>query len=131
MDTCFSGTAKYRAERQSEIHQTVDLEQIEKRGSQNTIRNFPFAIKSLLKNLTYVLIILAGCASGGAVSGATSFLSKFIQNEFHITAGNAAIYAGKVVCLCLSNVIIGLPIQSRDLTTTTLHRRQKFTRRYI
>ncbi|XP_076801290.1 solute carrier organic anion transporter family member 4C1-like isoform X2 [Clavelina lepadiformis] len=91
------GTAKYRAERQSEIHQTVDLEQIEKRGSQNTIRNFPFAIKSLLKNLTYVLIILAGCASGGAVSGATSFLSKFIQNEFHITAGNAAIYAGAVL----------------------------------
>lgn len=48
------------------------------------------------------MIIIAGCLSGGSVAGATSFMAKFVENEFHFTAGSAAIITG------YSNLIISI-----------------------
>jgi len=91
----FTGTAKHRAERQSEAHGSGDLESIRRLASKASLENFPKTILILMKNPVYVLLVIAGCLSGGTVAGATSFLAKFVENEFHLTAGNAAVLAGK------------------------------------
>ena len=90
----FLGTAKHRAERETEAHGAGDLESIRKLASNASLENFPRTVLILLKNPVYVLMVIAGCLSGGTVAGATSFLAKFVQNEFHLTAGNAAVLAG-------------------------------------
>ena len=90
-----SGTAKHRAERKSEEHQSgIRPESVQALAAHTSFENLPKALSVLLKNPVYVLLVIAGCLSGGTVSGATSFLSKFVQNEFHLTAGKAAVVAG-------------------------------------
>ncbi|KAL3892413.1 hypothetical protein ACJMK2_004623 [Sinanodonta woodiana] len=62
-----------------------------------SIRDLPSSLYRLLRNPTYVCITLAGAAEGIITSGTATFLPKFIQNQYSLSSGYAAILTGIVV----------------------------------
>uniref|UniRef100_H2Z040 Kazal-like domain-containing protein n=1 Tax=Ciona savignyi TaxID=51511 RepID=H2Z040_CIOSA len=86
------GTGQIRAERKSEVH-TNSKEEAENSELENSLKNFPTAVMRLFKNPAFCFLTLAGCSTGLTVSGGSSFMAKFIQNEFHTSAGTSAMLA--------------------------------------
>ncbi|XP_052764566.1 solute carrier organic anion transporter family member 4C1-like isoform X2 [Mya arenaria] len=58
------------------------------------LRHMPSNILKLLKNPTFLFITLAGSTEGMITSGFATFMPKFIQNQFGVTAGWAAMLTG-------------------------------------
>uniref|UniRef100_H2Z037 Solute carrier organic anion transporter family member n=1 Tax=Ciona savignyi TaxID=51511 RepID=H2Z037_CIOSA len=90
------GTGQIRAERKSEVH-TNSKEEAENSELENSLKNFPTAVMRLFKNPAFCFLTLAGCSTGLTVSGGSSFMAKFIQNEFHTSAGTSAMLAGAIL----------------------------------
>ena len=55
------------------------------------------ATKTLLKNKTFVFICLAGATESFASAGFSTFISKFIETQFHFTSSNSALYTGIII----------------------------------
>jgi len=91
-----SGTARYRALRESEVPVDGGEEIAGQENFGKSYKDFPIALLTLFKNPTYVLGSLASCTEAMVVSGFTTFLPKIIENQFQQTAGTAAIVAGKI-----------------------------------
>uniref|UniRef100_H2Z038 Solute carrier organic anion transporter family member n=1 Tax=Ciona savignyi TaxID=51511 RepID=H2Z038_CIOSA len=91
-----NGTGQIRAERKSEVH-TNSKEEAENSELENSLKNFPTAVMRLFKNPAFCFLTLAGCSTGLTVSGGSSFMAKFIQNEFHTSAGTSAMLAGAIL----------------------------------
>nr|XP_026695031.1 solute carrier organic anion transporter family member 4C1-like [Ciona intestinalis] len=90
------GTAKNRAERKSEVHSSTN-DNHEPEELENSLKNFPTTVWKLLKNPVFCMLTVAGCSTGLTVSGSSSFMAKFIQNEFHKSAGTSAMLAGAIL----------------------------------
>ena len=54
------------------------------------------AIVILVTNPTYICVSLAGASEGFLMTGLATFLPKMIQNQFNLTASEAAMYVGAV-----------------------------------
>ena len=54
------------------------------------------AIFILLTNPTFIFVSLAGASEGFLMQGLATFLPKMIQNQFNLTASEAAMYVGGV-----------------------------------
>ena len=52
------------------------------------------AIVALMKNGPYMCISLAIAAEALAIGGFSTFIPKFIETQFNITASRAALYTG-------------------------------------
>ena len=61
------------------------------------IKEFPRAVWDLLQNPPFLFTMLAGASEGILTSGFATFVPKFIQNHFSVTAATAALYTGKYV----------------------------------
>nr|XP_039272294.1 solute carrier organic anion transporter family member 4C1-like [Styela clava] len=92
----FPGSAKTRAERDSEVHVNAGAEITEKEGFGKSIKDMPVAIMTLLKNPTYILTVSAGASEAFIISGFTAFLPKVIENQYNTTPSAAALYAGAI-----------------------------------
>jgi len=92
----FVGAAKYRAMRESEVHDDGSEEVTGREGFGKSIKDFPIALWTLLKNPVYAFTCLAGCSETMVVAGFTTFLPKIIENQYQQSASVSAIMAGKL-----------------------------------
>ncbi|KAK0087850.1 hypothetical protein PV325_013940 [Microctonus aethiopoides] len=60
------------------------------------IRQLPRAFTELLSNPAFFLLNLAGASEGLLIAGFASFLPKFIENQFSVSASSAAVLMGLV-----------------------------------
>ena len=88
----FKKTAKLRASKR-ELQDTVE----EDPQLHSDWKSLWPATKSLLMNKTFMFITLSTTAESLATGGFSTFLPKFIENQFHVTSSNASLYAGLVV----------------------------------
>lgn len=58
------------------------------------IRMFPKVTWSLVQNPPFLFTMLAGASEGILTSGFATFVPKFIQNQFSVSSGTAALYTG-------------------------------------
>ena len=67
------------------------------------IRDLPVAMWLLVKNPVNMLVTLGAVTEGLLTSGFATFMPKFLQNQYGLTAGAAAMLGGKSVVyfLCI------------------------------
>ncbi|XP_076801719.1 solute carrier organic anion transporter family member 4C1-like [Clavelina lepadiformis] len=118
----FPSTARYRAMRQSEVHNDGADKIASQENFANSFKDFPAALLMLFKNPTYLFTCLAGCTEAMLISGFTTFLPKIIENEFQQTAGTAAIVAGVISIPggVVGHVAAGIIIKRFNLKTASI-----------
>lgn len=62
----------------------------------HSLRDLPIAIKLILKNPVFVLVSLGTALNYFLISGLSTFLPKFFQNEFNLTPSYAAMLVGMI-----------------------------------
>lgn len=85
------GTPQIRAEKQR-FSDTVEDDNMP-----HTLKQLLPSLKSLLTNKPFVFLSLASAFEGFAVGGFSTFLPKFVEAQFRISAGLASTYTGLVV----------------------------------
>ncbi|KAL3892415.1 hypothetical protein ACJMK2_004625 [Sinanodonta woodiana] len=88
-----------RRVRETRLNQTYkDDGELQKvfENKQVSIRSLPTTLLRLLRNPTYVCIIISGACEGMVISGMATFLPKFLQNQFDLNAGSAALLTGAI-----------------------------------
>lgn len=80
-------------EKKKELEDTVE----ESKDLNHDVKSMWPATKALFKNAPFLLICLASAAESLAVGGFSTFIPKFIETQFHVTASNAGFYTGLIV----------------------------------
>ena len=65
-----------------------------KQRTLSDLRHLPSALFQLMKVPPFMLITFAGATEGLITSGFATFMPKFIQNQFGVTAGWASMLTG-------------------------------------
>ena len=60
------------------------------------LKSLPKVIFALLKNPPFLFTTLAGTCDFFLGNGFAPFTAKFIQNHFHVSSSQAALYSGKI-----------------------------------
>ena len=90
----FAAAENIRKTRQSEMHKGKETKLSSVSADRLPIRQFPKVILALLRNPPFLFTVLAGASEGILTSGFATFVPKFIQNHFGVTAARAALYTG-------------------------------------
>ena len=69
----------------------------QEKGSRNVLVDIPFSILRLLKNPTYIFISIGEAFDALSITGLSTFLPKFVEQQYGYTAGNAALLFGIIV----------------------------------
>jgi len=69
----------------------------EDKNLQHDLKSAWPATKALFKNTTFIFICLGGASETLAISGFSTFISKFIETQFHFTSSNASLYTGIII----------------------------------
>ncbi|KAH9487884.1 Solute carrier organic anion transporter member 4A1 [Bulinus truncatus] len=88
------GSKKYAAERGKEAQAMKNEDQT---GKSLGIKDCLLSIKLLLTNIPFMFINLAAAADGVLVAGFSTFMPKFIEYQFSVSAATAALYVGLAV----------------------------------
>jgi len=104
----FPNAEKVRAQK-SELEDTIE----EDKKLNHDFKSVWPAVKGLLKNVPFVCICLASASESLAVGGFSTFLSKFVETQFHFTAGRSSLYSGIIVIP--GNFFFYVPIVLKDL----------------
>ena len=59
------------------------------------MQDLPAAIWGCLTNPTFLCISLAGATDGAVMAGMSTFMPKFIQNQFGLPASQSGLYTGQ------------------------------------
>ncbi|XP_039271821.2 solute carrier organic anion transporter family member 4C1-like [Styela clava] len=115
----FPGSALIRSQKESEVHRNASAEITEKEEFGKSIKDMPIAIVAMLKNSAFLFTTLAGCSEGFLIAAFTAFLPKFIESQFNLSAGEAALYAGIIAIPggVFGNIISALLVQKLKLKT--------------
>ena len=84
-----------RETRISEAHVSGDEKKLSQFGNPMKVKEFPSSVLRLLKNPAYVCVALASATGGLVTLSMATFLPKYMQNVFGLTAGRAAMLAGE------------------------------------
>ncbi|KAJ8307854.1 hypothetical protein KUTeg_014593, partial [Tegillarca granosa] len=90
----FSEAEEIRLTRVSQVHKNKAddiLSHSEVTGSLSSLKDLPKTALMLLRNSPFLLVTLAGAVEALTVSGFSTFMPKFIQNQFGVTASKASI----------------------------------------
>ncbi|XP_003788998.1 solute carrier organic anion transporter family member 4C1 [Otolemur garnettii] len=92
------GTAKIQAGKISQAHQnkSVSLHHTDEKFGKS-IKDFPAALKNLMKNTVFVCLVLSSSSEALVTTGFATFLPKFIENQFGLTSSFAATLGGAVL----------------------------------
>ncbi|XP_045180504.2 solute carrier organic anion transporter family member 4C1-like [Mercenaria mercenaria] len=85
---------KVRESRISQMHQGVTDSDGHGTNKRLPIRMFPKVTWALIQNAPFVFTMLAGASEGILTSGFATFVPKYIQNQFGVSSGSAALYTG-------------------------------------
>lgn len=89
-------TEQIRASRENEAHQGHKIIKLKDPDEGITLKELPATICSLLCNPSFIFVSLASATEGILLSGISTFLPKFIENQFSQTASWASMLAGFV-----------------------------------
>ncbi|XP_055870857.1 solute carrier organic anion transporter family member 4A1-like isoform X4 [Biomphalaria glabrata] len=88
------GSKKYALERGKEAQA---MKSTDVTGKSLGLKDCLLSIKLLLTNIPFMFINLAAAADGVLVAGFSTFMPKFIEYQFGVSAGTAALYVGLAV----------------------------------
>ena len=79
-------------------------------------------IQSFMKNNLFLLICFAGCGDGAVISGFSSFLPKFVENQYSISRQVSAQIVGLVFVFAgaIGTILSGWLIKKFDLSRTKI-----------
>uniref|UniRef100_A0A7M5XGD7 Solute carrier organic anion transporter family member n=1 Tax=Clytia hemisphaerica TaxID=252671 RepID=A0A7M5XGD7_9CNID len=77
----------------SELEDTIE----EDKNLNHNFKSVWPATKSLLKNIPFVCICLASATESLAIGGFSTFFSKFVETQFHVTSGSSSLYSGVII----------------------------------
>ncbi|KAK7485686.1 hypothetical protein BaRGS_00023135 [Batillaria attramentaria] len=86
------GSEKYQAEREAEVYQTK--KSTEHSHQSLGLRDIWISFKMLVTNPTFMCLNFAAACEGLMVSGFSTFAPKFIEYQFGLSSGVAAMYVG-------------------------------------
>ncbi|XP_028034167.1 solute carrier organic anion transporter family member 4A1-like isoform X1 [Bombyx mandarina] len=86
------GASEIRASKVSEAHEGA----ASKSAAFSALHELPQAAVALLKNPTFLFLNLAGASEGMLISGFAAFLPKLIENQFAVSASEAALLLGLI-----------------------------------
>ncbi|XP_069348762.1 solute carrier organic anion transporter family member 4C1 [Eulemur rufifrons] len=92
------GTAKIQAGKTSQAHQnkSISLQHADENFGKN-IKDFPAALKNLVKNTVFICLVLSTSSEALITTGFATFLPKFIENQFGLSSSFAATLGGAVL----------------------------------
>ncbi|BFZ21196.1 hypothetical protein BsWGS_24235 [Bradybaena similaris] len=88
------GSKKYALERGQETQASKNVDQT---GQHCGLKDIILSLKYLVTNIPFMFINIAAAAEGILVAGFSTFMPKFIEYEFGLSAGTAALYVGLAV----------------------------------
>ncbi|XP_077990231.1 solute carrier organic anion transporter family member 4C1-like [Glandiceps talaboti] len=91
------GVKQVQADRESESHHSDSQLISKKDGFGMSFKDFPAAFLMLCRNPTYLCLTASSCTEGLLIGGFTSFMPKFVENQFGVTAALAAALVGIAV----------------------------------
>ena len=101
----FFGHSRWLGEQEPEPEQGLtEPANVAEHSVTEHIKKLPAAVKKLLTNVTYVLIILFLAFDGAIISSLATFLPKYSENQYQITPSTSAMVVGAVSVV---TVIIG------------------------
>lgn len=89
-----TGSKAIKADRVSEAHSSSDATAM-RTGSFGRLKDLPRAARVLICNPTFVALSVAGATEGVLLTGFATFMPKFLENQFNMTASRAALIVGK------------------------------------
>ena len=92
---CSLAVKPVRESRVSETHNDSNISPVRKLGDPINIKQFPVSIFRLLQNPAFMCVSIGHAFTGLVSLGLATFLPKYLQNTFDLTASRAAIVAGR------------------------------------
>ena len=91
-------------------------------SSKEKNKGFLEDIQSLLKNNLFILICFSGCGDGAIISGFSSFLPKFVENQYNISKQVSAQVVGVIFVFAgaIGTILSGWLIKKFDLSRTKI-----------
>lgn len=86
------GAEEIRASKVSEAHEGA----ASKSAAFSALKELPSAAAALLRNPTFMFLNLAGASEGMLISGFAAFMPKLIENQFAVSAAEAALLLGVI-----------------------------------
>ncbi|XP_056449762.1 solute carrier organic anion transporter family member 2B1 [Gadus chalcogrammus] len=98
--------AKSKEEKQLEVVQTASLKQF--------LKSFPRIFLRTLQNPVFMLMCLGQVFCAGVIVGVVTFLAKFMERQFNLTASYATMLIGVVhMPVCVAAIVIGGAVMRR------------------
>ena len=91
----FSAAQHVRETRISEAY-GVEKSMVEVVKEERSVKHFLRSVSKLLRNPCFVFLALSMLTEAAIIGGSATFLPKFIEMEFRVSASLAAIYTGRV-----------------------------------
>ena len=88
----FPNAEKVRQAKQ-ELEDTIE----EDKNLNHNFKSVWPATKALIKNAPFLCICLASATESLAIGGFSTFFSKFVETQFHVTAGSSSLYSGVII----------------------------------
>ncbi|XP_059500706.1 solute carrier organic anion transporter family member 4C1-like isoform X2 [Stegostoma tigrinum] len=99
--TCFPkhlpGTTKIKLEKISQAHSGEASKAFAQANFGHSFKDFFAVLQMLLKNPVFMSLVIAGTTEAMVITGFVTFMPKFIENQFGLTASLAAILGGAVL----------------------------------
>nr|XP_025147974.1 solute carrier organic anion transporter family member 4C1 isoform X2 [Bubalus bubalis] len=111
------GTAKIQEEKVSQTHQSDSLQATDGNFGQS-FKDFPAALKNLMRNTVFMCLVLSTCSEALITTGFATFLPKFIENQFGLSSSSAATLAGTVLIpgAALGQILGGVLVSKFKMT---------------
>ena len=78
----------------SETHSDSNISSVRKLGEPISIKEFPVSVFRLLRNPAFICVSIGHAFTGLVTFGLATFLPKYLQNMYDLTASRAAMIAG-------------------------------------
>lgn len=100
----FIGTSKRRQNIEDQAHNHKLQHKASQQGFGISIKDIPVAFLILLKNPAFVCQCIIGACEGLLLSGMSTFLPKFVANQFYQKASFSSILTGKPGVMVLEKI---------------------------
>ncbi|XP_078070846.1 solute carrier organic anion transporter family member 4C1-like [Mustelus asterias] len=99
--TCFPkhlpGTAMIQRQKISQAHNYRSANDLTQHNFGGSFKDFLSVLLMLLRNPVFMALVVAGTSEALVITGFVTFMPKFIENQFGLTASLAAILGGAVL----------------------------------
>ncbi|XP_008057358.1 solute carrier organic anion transporter family member 4C1 [Carlito syrichta] len=113
------GTAKIQAGKTSQTHKDKSSSlQHEDEKFGKSIKDFPAALKNLMKNTVFMCLVLSTSSEALVTTGFATFLPKYIENQFGLTSSFAATLGGAILIpgAALGQILGGVLVSKFKMT---------------